>query len=86
MTATIPPAPGTATDTNTDDLALAERLKKGYEDIRREIGKQIVGQVEVVELVLLSLFTVGNSLLLGVPGLAKTLLINTVSQVLDLKF
>jgi MoxR-like ATPase len=84
MTATIPA--GTASDTNGDDLALAERLKKGYEDIRREIGKQIVGQDEVVELVLLSLFTGGNSLLLGVPGLAKTLLINTVSQVLDLKF
>ena len=84
MTATIPAA--TASDTNGDDLALAERLKKGYEDIRREIAKQIVGQDEVVELVLLSLFTGGNSLLLGVPGLAKTLLINTVAQVLDLKF
>ena len=84
MTATIPA--GTASDTNGDDLALAERLKKGYDDIRREIGKQIIGQDEVVELVLLSLFTGGNSLLLGVPGLAKTLLINTVAQVLDLRF
>jgi MoxR-like ATPase len=84
MTATI--QEGTASETNGDDLALAERLKKGYEDIRREIAKLIVGQDDVVELVLLSLFTGGNSLLLGVPGLAKTLLINTVSQVLDLKF
>jgi MoxR-like ATPase len=84
MTATIPA--GQASDTNGDDLALAERLRKGYEDIRREIAKLIVGQDDVVELVLLSLFTGGNSLLLGVPGLAKTLLINTVSQVLDLKF
>ena len=84
MTATIPA--GQASETNGDDLALAERLKKGYEDIRREIAKLIVGQDDVVELVLLSLFTGGNSLLLGVPGLAKTLLINTVSQVLDLKF
>ena len=84
MTATIPPA--TASENNSDDLALAERLKKGYDDIRKENGKLIVGQDEVVELVLLSLFTGGNSLLLGVPGLAKTLLINTVSQVLDLKF
>jgi MoxR-like ATPase len=75
-----------AGDTSSDDLALADRLKKGYDDIRREIAKLIVGQDEVVELVLLSLFTGGNSLLLGVPGLAKTLLINTVSQVLDLKF
>src|SRR5215208_1558031 len=84
MTATIPA--GQASDTNGDDLALAERLTKGYEDIRREIAKLIVGQDDVVELVLLSLFTGDNSLLLGVPGLAKTLLINTVSQVLDLKF
>jgi MoxR-like ATPase len=71
---------------SSDDLALAERLKRGYDDIRREIAKLIVGQDDVVELVLLSLFTGGNSLIVGVPGLAKTLLINTVSQVLDLKF
>ena len=87
MTATIPEgATAPASDSNGDDLALAERLKKGYDDIRREIAKLIVGQDEVVELVLLSLFTGGNSLLIGVPGLAKTLLINTVAQVLDLKF
>jgi MoxR-like ATPase len=72
--------------TNEDDVALAERLKRGYDDIRKEIAKLIVGQDNVVELVLLSLFTGGNSLIVGVPGLAKTLLINTVSQVLDLKF
>ena len=85
MTLTIPEgvAPPAASD---DDLALAERLKRGYDDIRREIAKLIVGQDDVVELVLLSLFTGGNSLIVGVPGLAKTLLINTVSQVLDLKF
>ena len=69
-----------------DDVALAQRLKRGYEDIRKEIAKLIVGQDDVVELVLLSLFTGGNSLIVGVPGLAKTLLINTVAQVLDLKF
>jgi MoxR-like ATPase len=84
MTLTIPE--GVAPQTSTDDLALAERLKRGYDDVRREIAKLIVGQDDVVELVLLSLFTGGNSLIVGVPGLAKTLLINTVSQVLDLKF
>ena len=83
MTVTIPQA---ATHTNDDDLALAERLKRGYDAIRQEIAKLIVGQDDVVELVLLSLFTGGNSLIVGVPGLAKTLLINTVSKVLDLKF
>ena len=82
MTLTIPEA----NSTSGDDVALAERLKCGYDDIRREIAKLIVGQDDVVELVLLSLFTGGNSLIVGVPGLAKTLLINTVAQVLDLKF
>jgi MoxR-like ATPase len=83
VTVTIPEG---ATQTNTDDVALAERLKRGYDDIRREIAKLIVGQDKVVDLVLLSLFTGGNSLIVGVPGLAKTLLINTIAQVLDLKF
>jgi MoxR-like ATPase len=71
---------------STDDIALAERLKTGRDQIVAELHKLIVGQEEVIELVLLSLFTGGNSLIVGVPGLAKTLLINTVSQVLDLKF
>jgi MoxR-like ATPase len=69
-----------------DDIALAERLKVGHGQIIRELHKLIIGQEDVIELVLLSLFTGGNSLIVGVPGLAKTLLINTVSQVLDLKF
>ena len=83
MTVTITEA---TTHTGDDDLALAERLKRGYDAIRQEIAKLIVGQDDVVELVLLSLFTGGNSLIVGVPGLAKTLLINTVSKVLDLRF
>jgi MoxR-like ATPase len=69
-----------------DDIALADRLKAGRDQIIAELHKLIVGQEDVIELVLLSLFTGGNSLIVGVPGLAKTLLINTVSQVLDLKF
>src|SRR3954466_3302520 len=81
MTLTAPQ--GTA---HTDDIALAERLQRGYTDIRAEIAKLIIGQDHVIDLVLLSLFTGGNSLIVGVPGLAKTLLINTVAQVLDLKF
>ena len=71
---------------STDDIALADRLKLGHDQIIAELHKLIVGQEEVIELVLLSLFTGGNSLIVGVPGLAKTLLINTVAQVLDLKF
>ncbi|HSG49679.1 MAG TPA: AAA family ATPase [Longimicrobiales bacterium] len=69
-----------------DQVALADRMKAGREAILTEIRKQIIGQDEVVEQVLLSLFVGGNSLLVGVPGLAKTLLIRTVADVLDLSF
>ena len=71
---------------STDDIELADRLKRGHDQIISELHKLIVGQEEVIELVLLSLFTGGNSLIMGVPGLAKTLLISTIAQVLDLKF
>ncbi|MEY4634241.1 MAG: hypothetical protein RJA55_39 [Acidobacteriota bacterium] len=69
-----------------DDLALADRMKDGRDQIIRELKKLIVGQDEVVNQVLLTLFVGGNSLLIGVPGLAKTLLIHTMARVLDLKF
>jgi MoxR-like ATPase len=81
--ATTIPAP--TLDSN-DDIALADRLKLGRDQIIAELRKLIVGQEDVIELVLLSLFTGGNSLIVGVPGLAKTLLIHTMAQVLDLKF
>ncbi|HNU16978.1 MAG TPA: AAA family ATPase, partial [Saprospiraceae bacterium] len=55
-------------------------------DLKKEIGKVIVGQESVVQAVLISLFSNGHSLLVGVPGLAKTLLISTISEVLDLEF
>jgi MoxR-like ATPase len=69
-----------------DDLALAERMKTGRDRILAELRKRIIGQDEVIEQVLLTLFVGGNSLIVGVPGLAKTLLIQTMAQVLDLKF
>ena len=69
-----------------DDIALAERMQQGREQIMAELRKLIVGQEDVIELVLLSVFVGGNSLIVGVPGLAKTLLIHTIAQVLDLKF
>src|SRR6476619_5214755 len=72
--------------TNADDIALADRLKAGRDQIVSELHKLIVGQENVIELALLSLFAGGNSLVVGVPGLAKTLLIYTMAQVLDLKF
>ena len=69
-----------------DEVALADRMKAGREAIIEEIRKQIIGQEGVIEQVLLSLFVGGNSLLVGVPGLAKTLLVRTVADVLDLSF
>ena len=82
MTSTAP-APALE---SSDDIALADRLKAGVDSVNSELHKLIVGQEGVIDLVLLSLFAGGNSLIIGVPGLAKTLLINTISQVLDLKF
>src|SRR5688572_8299288 len=69
-----------------DELALAERLGQVRSEITTELRKRIIGQEAVIEQVLLSLFVGGNSLIVGVPGLAKTLLIHTISRVLDLKF
>jgi MoxR-like ATPase len=69
-----------------DDVALAERMKEGRDRIIRELRKLIIGQEDVVNEVLLTLFVGGNSLIVGVPGLAKTLLIHTLARVVDLKF
>jgi MoxR-like ATPase len=69
-----------------DDLALADRMKVGREQILTELHKVIVGQDEVISQVLTTLFVGGNSLIVGAPGLAKTLLIHTMARVLDLKF
>src|SRR5258706_15995421 len=71
---------------STDDIALADKMKLGRQAIIDELGKRIIGQADVIELVLLTLFVGGNSLIVGVPGLAKTLLIATLAKVLDLKF
>ncbi|MAZ72775.1 MAG: AAA family ATPase [Flavobacteriaceae bacterium] len=68
------------------EVAAVEQLVKKYNALRQEIKKVIVGQDEVVEQVLLSVFSGGHALLIGVPGLAKTLLVNTVAQALGLQF
>ena len=71
---------------STDDVALADRMNEGRKQIIAELHKLIIGQADVIELVLTTLFVGGNSLIVGVPGLAKTLLIATLAKVLDLKF
>ena len=72
--------------TGATDVALARRIQEGRERILSEVRKVVIGQEEAVEHVLLTLLVGGNSLLVGVPGLAKTLLVHTVAQVLDLEF
>src|SRR6187431_787470 len=69
-----------------DDIALADRMNAGRKAIVTELKKIIVGQDEVISQVLMTLFVGGNSLIVGAPGLAKTLLIHTMARVLDLKF
>lgn len=69
-----------------NEVEAAEALKAAYEKLKAEISKVIIGQDEVVRLVLTSIFCQGHSLLVGVPGLAKTLLIKTISDVLNLSF
>jgi MoxR-like ATPase len=69
-----------------DDIKLADRMKAGRENIIRELRKVIIGQEDVIGQVLNTLFVGGNSLIVGAPGLAKTLLIHTMAQVLHLKF
>ncbi len=69
-----------------DDIALADRLRDGRAAVIGELRKLIVGQEDVIEQAMTALFAGGNCLVVGVPGLAKTLLIHTLAQVLDLKF
>ena len=68
------------------EVEAVDALSIAYEEIRKEIAKVIVGQDEVVKSVLISIFSNGHCLLVGVPGLAKTLLVQTVANVLDLSF
>jgi len=68
------------------DVAAIEQLVIRYKDLKSEIAKVIVGQQEVVDQILISVFSGGHSLLIGVPGLAKTLMVNTIAQALGLDF
>ncbi|WP_324028281.1 MoxR family ATPase [Maribacter sp. BPC-D8] len=68
------------------DVAAIERLVVKHAELKKEIAKIIVGQDEVIEQILLSIYTGGHSLLIGVPGLAKTLMVNTIAQAIGLDF
>lgn len=73
-------------NTHTNEVEAAEAFKEHIRQLKQEIGKVIVGQHEVVDGVLTSIFCKGHSLLVGVPGLAKTLLVKSISESLDLSF
>lgn len=72
--------------TNLSDAEAVDRFVEKYQELNREIGKVIVGQQDVIERVVVSIFSRGHSLLVGVPGLAKTLLVNTIAKSLGLSF
>ena len=76
----------TATTNYRSDVEAVDALAQSYKNLSKEIGKVIVGQDAVVRAVIISLFSNGHSLLVGVPGLAKTLLVSTIAEVLDLDF
>ena len=68
------------------DLEAVNNLEKARNNFFKEVGKKVVGQTEILEHLLISILTQGHSLLIGVPGLAKTLIIKTLSDVLELSF
>lgn len=70
----------------SNDVEAADALKQAYQKLKNEIAKVVVGQDDVVKLVLTGIFCQGHSLLVGVPGLAKTLLVQTIATSLDLQF
>src|SRR5262245_46778861 len=70
----------------TDDVQAAQQLKQGYDRIRAELAKVIVGQDAVIDQLIVALFARGHCLLTGVPGLAKTLMISALARTLDLGF
>src|SRR6185312_9780404 len=69
-----------------DDVQAVHRLREAYQQITAELAKVVIGQRQVIEELLVAMFARGHCLLVGVPGLAKTLMIRTVAEALDLQF
>ena len=74
------------TDLAAEEMAAIEKLQQAYHNMKAELGKVIVGQEAVIEELLVALFCRGHALLVGVPGLAKTLMISTLAKTLGLSF
>ena len=71
---------------DADDVQMVEKLRDAHQRLRSEIGKVIIGQEQVIDQLLMAIFCRSHALLMGVPGLAKTLMVSTLSQALDLTF
>ena len=71
---------------NEKDLEAVREISQARDEIRREIGRVIIGQEAVIDQLLIALFSRGHCIFVGVPGLAKTLLVSTLAEVLNLKF
>ncbi len=69
-----------------EQAKLIDQLKLKYEDLKKEISRKIVGQEEVIDKILISIFSNGHCLLIGVPGLAKTLMVTAISETLELDY
>lgn len=69
-----------------EHVKLIDELKKKYGELKQEISRKIVGQEEIINKILISIFSNGHCLLIGVPGLAKTLMVTAISETLDLKY
>jgi MoxR-like ATPase len=84
---TAPPAiPAGDLHVSGSDLQMVEQLRKAHRQLRDEIGKIIIGQEYVLDQLLMAIFCRGHALLVGVPGLAKTLMVSTLAQALDMSF
>ena len=69
-----------------EDVAAIDRMRAFYAELRAELGKVIIGQEQVIELTLIAILGRGHALLMGVPGLAKTLLVRSIAETMNLKF
>jgi MoxR-like ATPase len=78
--------PSTANEMQPSDLEMVQELRNAHRMLRLEVGKIIIGQEEVLDQLLMAIFCRGHALLVGVPGLAKTLMVSTLAQALDMTF
>ncbi|HLK60848.1 MAG TPA: MoxR family ATPase [Chthonomonadaceae bacterium] len=81
-----PVVPPISSSSDQEDLARLKRLKDSFDAMRSEIGRVVIGQEAVIEELLIAIFARGHCILVGVPGLAKTLLVSTLSRILTLSF